>query len=153
MVRTVTDIINDAIDNKAYMPLLRGDKCYRLPVNPFVPILFADWTQIMPVIYQRAQTDSKIKYDFVQNLWLLANGIPKDTTIALGVFYYQILHENQGRAGFKIDRMRFINCFKKRLPLIKHELLVNKQGTESQLLHDEIMRYQKLFKEECNINT
>ena len=48
--------------------------------------------------------------------------------------------------------MRFINCFKKRLPLIKHELLVNKQGTESQLLHDEIMRYQKLFKEECNIN-
>lgn len=66
----------------------------------------------MPVIYQRAQTDSKIKYDFVQNLWLLANGIPEDTTIALGVFYYQILHENQGRAGFKIDRMRFINCFK-----------------------------------------
>ena len=61
MVRTVTDIINDAIDNKAYMPLLRGDKCYRLPVNPFMPILFADWTQIMPVIYQRAQTDSKIK--------------------------------------------------------------------------------------------
>lgn len=83
MVRTVTDIVNDAIDNKAYMPLLRGDKRYQLPVNPFVPILFADWTQIMPVIYQRAQTDAKIKYDFVQNLWLLANGIPEDTTIAL----------------------------------------------------------------------
>lgn len=152
MVRTVTDIVNNAIDNKAYMPLLRGDKRYQLPVDPFVPILFADWTQIMPVIYQRAQTDSKIKYDFVQNLWLLANGIPKDTTIALGVFYYQISHENRGQAGFKINRIRFINCFKKRLPLIKHNLLVNKQDTESQLLLDEIIRYQKLFKKECNIN-
>lgn len=152
MIRTVTYIVNNAIDDKAYIPLLRGDKRYQLPVDPFVPILFADWTQIMPVIYQRTQIDSKIKYDFVQNLWLLANGIPEDTTIALGVFYYQILHENQSRAGFKINRMRFINCFKKRLPLIKHELLVNKQGTESQLLLDEIMRYQKVCKEECNIN-
>ena len=124
MVRTVTDIVNDAIDNKAYIPLLQSDKRYQLPVNPFVPILFADWTQIMPVIYQRAQTDAKIKYDFVQNLWLLANGIPEDATIALGVFYYQISHENQGRAGFTIERMRFFNCFKNRLPLIKHELLV-----------------------------
>lgn len=63
----------------------------------------ADWTQVMPYIYEKAERDRDIKQEFEKCLFSLANGNPIEVYVAVSILYYQISKETLKQTRFKIN--------------------------------------------------
>lgn len=156
---TTKEKVELAIKNGELKELLLGQNPYQVKFDKFVgPVAPTDWTCVMPYVYKYASIT-----EFERALFDLTTSGCEGEYVAASLIYYHITHNKQKFTGFPINKpiefpinmSLILQSFQKNLAAAKQGLINSKEwaGANNKLgLYGEILRYDKILKDEYNFN-
>lgn len=134
--------------------LLLGKIGYYVPFDKYLgPVGPTDWTILMPSVYKYVKTHKDAQDKFEQTLFnLLRDNEDRIWTnsfevyAGIGIFYYQIFHEEHKQAGFDLKYKDDLIDSMQDILLKKHTQL------SDSIFWSEIVRYCNLLNKECQID-